>query len=556
MTLWGENQHHHPPDQRTLVPIVRRFLGACVTVVIACLVMTSCTTTIDGEPQPAEGSASKPGGEPAKTPKPQDRNIQAVTEALRTIDACGVLDLNAAQAAGNPKASLLATGPHSCMLVPTGTYSPGNRGVEVSIGDASNTFFSYNGAPVTIGGVKAYEYRDYHSSRLCQLYIPVSFTRAIKFKYDEFGSTVDTCRVLHQVAEASIAKLRNPDAIRVDTAKRPFAAWDGCFFLAQLLGPDAQNYTYQPDGVRDPFSGCETTKKKDEKAAPSRDLTMTPALEVSYDQAPKAPSPSRQIGGKTAEVRSYSNGCALIWNQGDSGTGNEWFGALMVKLTAATCDAAAPLAEKAMQLAGQVPSDASAQPQRPLLYTPQDNDSGAVGACIDFGADPGHTACEPYHEVSVPQGTDKIMAAAQANRNVQCAVFSEAVTALFGASMSAVTWGAHCFFVEPTHKLELRVNVDPENEPADYGKGAVYTERRETQIAGKPAVTFWDKDKNAFDVYLSPFNDLTRKGNLHIHIQALHGRGDGSTLTVKLDQAKADTAIQAITQITQKYFAG
>lgn len=528
----------------------------CVIVVIGCLVMTSCTTTVDGQPRPAEPSAVSSGGEPAKAPRPQDRNSQAVTVALRTVDACGVIDLTAAQAAGNPKASLLATGPHSCMLVPTGTYSPGSRGVEVSIGDASNTFFSYNGAPVTLAGVKAYEYRDYHSSRLCQLYIPVSFTRAIKFKYDEFGSTVDTCRVLHQVAAASIAKLKNPDALTVDTAKRPFAAWDGCFFLAQLLGPDAQNYTYQPEGVRDPFSGCETTKKKDEKSAPSRDLTMTPALEISYDKAPKAPSPSRQIGATVAEVRSYSNGCALIWNQGDSGTGNEWFGALMVKLTAATCDAAAQLAEKAMQLAGQVPSDASAQPQRPLLYTPQDNDTGAVGACVDFGADPARTACEPYHEVAVPQGTEKIMAAAHADRNVQCAVFADPVKSLFGPSMSAVTWGAHCFFVEPTHTLELRVNVDAVNEPADYGKGAVYTERRETQIAGKAAVTFWDKDKNAFDVYLSPFNDLTRKGNLHIRVQALHGRGDGAIRNVKLDQAKADTAIQVITQITQKYFAG
>jgi hypothetical protein len=534
----------------------RRALG-WITVLAACLVVTSCTTTVAGQPRPAPESADhQPGVEPARAPKPKDRDPQAVTVALRTLDACGVIDLNAARAAGNPKASLLPMGPHACMLAPTGNYSPGDDGVEVSVGDGSTTFFSFNGKPVTIGGAKAYEYRDYHSSKRCELFFPVSFTRGIKFKYDAFDN-VDTCQVLHGVAEASVAKLRNPDTLTVDMAKRPFAAWDGCFFLAQLLGPDAPNYTYQPDGIRDPFSGCKTTaKKKDGTSTTKVDLTMTPALEISYDKAPKAPSPSRQIAGKTAEVRSYSNGCALIWNQADSGTGNEWYGALMVKLTAATCDSAAQLAEKAVPLAGQAPNDAAAQPLRPLLYRPDENDTGAVGACVDFGADPSHTDCEPYHEVTVPQGTEAIMAAAAGNRNVQCAVFADAVKQLYGPTMSPVTWGAHCFFVEPTHTLELRVNVDPENEPSDYGKGTVYTDRRETQLASKPAVTFWDKDKNAFDIYLSPLGDLSRKGNVHINVQALHGRGDGSILTVKLDQAKTDTAVQVITQVTQKYFAG
>lgn len=69
-------------------------------------------------------------------------------------------------------------------------------------------------------------------------------------------------------------------------------------------------------------------------------------------------------------------------------------------------------------------------------------------------------------------------------------------------------------------------------------------------------MTFWVKDKSSFDIYLSPFGDLTRKGNLHVTVEALRGRGDGSILAVKLDQAKADTAIQVITQITQKYFTG
>lgn len=529
-----------------------------IAALIACMVITGCTTTVAGQPRPAEVSADHPGGEPPKTPPPTDRDPQAVTVALRQLDACAVIDLNAAKAGGTPEASLLPIGPHACMLAPTASYSPGDHGVEVRIGDGSNDFFQYNGKPVTVGGAKAYEYRDYSDiSRRCDLYLPVSFTRALTFKYDVFTrDNIDACQVVRQVANASVAKLQNPDALTVDTAKRPFSAWDGCFFLATLLGQDAENYTYKPDGVRDPFSGCKTTQKKTEASQSKLDQSTTPALEIAYDQVPTAPKQGRQIGGKLADVSSYSGSCKLTWNQADSATGNKWYAALVVKLTAATCDSAAQLAEKAVQLAASAPSDASAQPQRPLLYKPEEKDSAAVGSCVDFGADPGHANCEPYHEVSVPQGTDKIMAAAAKNRNMECAVFADAVKAQFGPDFKALTWGEHCFFVEPTHTLQLRVNVDPKYVPSDYGKGAVYTERQETQLGGKPAVTFWNKSKTNFDIYLSPFNDLNREGNVHITVEALRGRGDGSRTTVTLDQAKADTGAQVITQVTQKYFAG
>jgi hypothetical protein len=158
--------------------------------------------------------------------------------------------------------------------------------------------------------------------------------------------------------------------------------------------------------------------------------------------------------------------------------------------------------------------------------------------------------------VSVPHGTDKIMEAAAANRHVQCAVFDQAVTSLFGSSFHALTWGEHCFFVEPTHTLQLRVNVDNENPPSDYGtKSDLWTDRQETTIAGKPAITFWDTHKKAFDIYSSPYNDLTRNGNVHIYVEARQGRGDGARKDIKLDPAKAETAKQVIEQVTQKYFA-
>jgi hypothetical protein len=527
-------------------------LGWWLTAVLAAVVLASCTTTIDGTPVPAQGSGAQPAGEPPKQPRPPDRDAQAVTVALRQLDPCAIFDLDAAKAAGNPNAALLPMGPHACMLSPTANYNPATHGVEVKVGDGANQLFRDLGAPVTISGAKAYEYRDDAISKRCELLVPVSFTRAVTFEYDSYDD-VDTCQVLRPVVEAAVAKLANPDALTVDPAKRPGAAWDGCFLLAEALGQDAQNYTYQPGGVRDPFSGCETSKKTDQNAKP--DFSTTPELEVAYDQAPAAPTESRQIGGKVAEVRGYPNSCALIWNQADSQTGNQWFAALVVKLTAATCDTAAQLAEQVVHLFDQAPSDASAPPQRPLLYQPQDNDNPGPGACADFGALGAGPDCEPYHEVVVPHGTDQIMQAAAANRNITCAVFLDAIKTHFGPSFNALTWGAHCFFVEPTHALQITVNVNPDDPPSDYGNDPdLWTDRQETQIGGKPAIIFWDVNRKDFDIYSSPYNDLTRNGNLHIQVSAHQGRGAPND-DAKLDPAKADTAKQAIADVLQKYFA-
>lgn len=527
-------------------------LGWCLAAIITSLVITSCTTAINGTPRPAGVSGQQPASEPPKAPRPADRNPQAVSVALRQLDACKVFNLDTAKAAGNPTASLLPTGPHSCMLTPTANYTPATHGIEVTVGDGANQLFRDLGTPITLQGAKAYEYRDYSTTKRCELLIPVSFTRAITVHYDAFDDT-DTCQVLRPVAEAAIAKLQNPNTLTVNPTTRPGAAWDGCLLLAHLLTDQAPHYTYQPAGVQDPFSGCHTSKKTDKDSTPH--LSSTPKLEVAYDQTPTNPKQTRQIGGKTAEVRTYTNSCALTWNQADSGTGNQWFAALVVTLTADTCDTAAQLAEKAVTLYDQTPDDAATTPQRPLLYRPDDNDNPGPGACADFGTLGASPDCEPYHEVSIPNGIDTIMQAAATNRNVQCAVFHDAVTTLFGPSFNALTWGENCFFVEPTHTLELRVNVDNENPPNDYGTNPnLWTDRQQTTIAGKPAITFWDTHKKDYDIYLSPYNDLTRNGNLHIHIEAKQGRGNGAHKN-RLDPTKAETAKQVIEQVTQKYFA-
>lgn len=204
-------------------------------------------------------------------------------------------------------------------------------------------------------------------------------------------------------------------------------------------------------------------------------------------------------------------------------------------------------------VAGQRPADGAAAPQRPLLYGPDDNDTAGRGACVDLAIG-GDDDCEPYQEVDVPADPDEILDAT--NRHVQCAVFKEAVEAEFGAAYRAVTWAVHGFFVAPDHVLEISVNVNPVDAAGDYGRGGLHSDRRETKIAGQPAVTFWDNNKNSFDIYLSPNGDLSAPGNLHLGLRAMGGRGtDHGAQNATVDRKQAEAAIKVMATVVEKYFA-
>src|SRR5262249_52388990 len=153
-----------------------------------------------------------------------------------------------------------------------------------------------------------------------------------------------------------------------------------------------------------------------------------------------------------------------------------------------------------------------------LLYSPGDNDTGKVGACVDLS----NSGCLPYGGgVTVPQSFETAAEASRANPAVQCEAFQKLVKIAYGPSLAPVTWGAHCMFVEPSHTLLGYVDIDGQNSPGEYGTGpGNWIDRQVKEIAGKQAVTFWTADHTEYDVYYSPYNDVTRKGNLHIHLQA------------------------------------
>lgn len=523
----------------------RRWIFATLAAVVLLALRFLCAVLLDGgEPAPAPEGHTKWWLVPTEgvEPGPPDRDRDAVVAALRTLDACALLDLDYAKSHRNPTAVTIPTGPHSCSLVADAHWTPGHRGLSLAVGAGNDIDRRFSEKPIALGGAKAYEIDQGDDSHPeCVLDLPVSYTLSIKLKADSSSA----CQLVENYGAAAVAKLAAPDALGVDTAKRPFSAWDGCAFLATLYGADLDGYRLTPNSrSTDPFSGCESVGEQ-RKTGPS--------LGVIYDKwAPERNDQLIRIAGKDAVVRGGAGKCTVLWNQGASSSPNEWFSSVLFELADSDCVAAERHAAQAVQLAERAPEGAAARPQRPLLYGPDDNDTGRIDACVDLFNSP----CAPYQDgVTVPPTFEAAAADSRADQAVQCEAFSDAVKGAYGPSLSPVIWGAHCMFVEPTHALLVYVDIDGKNAPADYGTDpGLWTDRRVKPIDGKQSVTFWDTRGAEYDVYFSPYGDIERPGNLHIHLEANHPRGVRDTSTATLEKVKAELAERVITLVDRKYF--
>lgn len=523
---------------------------------VAAAVVVPIVLTSGDEEQATTASTQDKTGEASSlpketwTPRPKDRDPAAVTAAMRQLDPCQLLDLEVARQRQVPNAVTIPTGPHACVLVPRPDFWPLHFGLHLVVGTFSDQFRRYSETPIVLAGAKAYEYsRQSETSSRCQVVIPVSFVRAIELSYQQDGN-IELCPAVRQYAEATVTKLHDPDTVAFRDTTRPFTAWDACSLLERLVGETSVDYTYEPNDnpkpgeQEDPLSGCVAKDEPDDEGGAH--------IKVRYGQQFVQSRETRQIGGKAVAIGSNGGLCAATWDHGPSGSPNPEYATTIVSLSGTDCDAAA-MAERAITLAGQRPDDV--EPHRPLLFGPDDNDTGSVGACVDFGATGGQEDCEPYQEVPVPSTPDDILAAANANRHVQCAVFSDAVQATFGEQFAPITWGAHCYFVDPDHTVEIRVNVDPDNPPSSYGVDpSLWTEPEEIEIAGKQAVTFWDTDRNTFEIYLSPHDDIGQPGNLHIAVQMIGGRGKEIDVSPELPEDRAGLATEVMSKVVETYF--
>jgi hypothetical protein len=516
-------------------------LRAFVAVVALCLLASGCSATVAGKPVAGQ-VAPAPSAPAKKAERPKDRSQVAVLSALRRIDACALVDLKLAKrVSAESSVQKAPLGPHACAAV---EKRFGGDIMRVAVGEVQEHIARFRAKPIELAGAKAYEMRTLGEMEQCRVFIPVSFDLSVDLDYeDEAGAGLDaSCGVLHSWGEYVVKKLRRPGSIKLAPNKRPFAAWDGCTMLVEIL-PDSKKYKYRPNGTYDPFSGCWALGEN-----------KSVKLEVQYGSKDDIRSGTRRtIGGKKVTVRSLVDDCVAEWVQGPSRVAQDGSESLLMELSA-PCGQINGLVSKVIKKAKGKPSSAG-KPQSRLLYKPTENDTAAPGACAHFanGAGP---HCEPYHPVQAPRGYDAMVEADTKTRDATCAVFYPAIQKHFGENFEAVTYGAFCYFVDETHTIDIGASVLPElpghipNQYSDEPGASV--DRRQIELGGRPALVFFDSRRNQYDIYVSHVNDLDAPGGLNLFVQVSPPRGIDTDENPTVSPELVEKAQRAMADVVER----
>ncbi|SHF90812.1 DUF3558 domain-containing protein [Streptoalloteichus hindustanus] len=503
-----------------------RLWGAALAVA-AC---ASCTSVVTGSPVGAGGSAA--------AEQPVDRPAEAVLSALRQLDACALIDPAAATGAGFPNnARAVPTAPHSCEYA-----ADGGAKARVQVGRGFDHSGRYHAEPINLNGVKAYLYRgEKRNETPCEISVPVSFTLSINLEVRlGTGAGGDACAQVKALGAAATTKLGNPDSVTADPAKRTLVNWDGCT-LARIV--TAQQPNLRRMSSRDALDECQLVEDKKQGGDDTK-------VEIRYDTDPLQGNQTiRQVGGRNAAITELSGSCWVRWAHGPSGSPEKLHPLTVVTIKGSTCDNTTRTAAEAMRaLAGAPP--AAPPPQRPLTYRPDEQDDAAAGACVDYISAGSATGCRPHTGARVPSDKKDLIAAANADPNVACSAADETVRQVFGSAMRPVTYGAHCFWGEPTHAITVRVTITGDWAPDQFGQDPkLYANRQKKTFGGAPGVS-WNAGKGAYEIYLSTTGDITKPGYLAGEVQVWPPRGAADATP---DPSKLPLLDQVMTKLAERY---
>lgn len=393
---------------------------ARIVVVLVVLVVGGCVGAPTGEQErPATSSPTPPGGQA----RPQDRDREAVLAALREVDLCAVLD-----APDVTNDEPVASEPFSCTAGPV-------RVAVVPLGHEERVSM----AARVVGGVKAYV------DDRCVVHLPVSFTVAVAF------SAGGSCQAVTEVAARASAVLADPAAAR----GRP--RWDPCTVLDAVLEPE-------PDRL---FLGTELGACQYLGVAPEQE-----ALLSFVEPTPAGRARAATVGGTDVAIYEDDDNCGIRWRQRPFDSPYAQTQDYPVTVFSVDCAYSTRLAEGAIGLLGQ-PAPRG-EPQRPLLYGPDEPDGPYLGYCAYLADDNDARRCEPARDVPVPDeltGTD--------DPQVMCAMAAGSVRERFGEALRPVAVaGEGCHFVGRERVLVVTFAV----RKGVLGDGEV------TTVAGRRAV--------------------------------------------------------------------
>lgn len=271
---------------------------------------------------------------------PKDRDEQAVLAALARIDMCAVLG---SAVAGTPRAPR----PSTCEI-----SQPNGGSFRLRVEPLSTTQ-RQRFPSRALGGAKAYV-EDFGNS--CAIRFPVSFNLALTIDVHHAAQNkpADPCEVAETATVATT--LADPAAARTNTR------WEACAALESVPGID----TYGPD----PMATMDRCTKRSSVVVLSFKYS-TPGSTIDGWQR-------GTVGGVevwTLDERGADPpGCTVEWSQGPAASRYADDGAqLVASLRAPDCGQLTPLVEPLITTLRQPPPDV--EPQRPLLYRPDEPDS-------------------------------------------------------------------------------------------------------------------------------------------------------------------------------------
>jgi hypothetical protein len=194
----------------------------------------------------------------------------------------------------------------------------------------------------------------------------------------------------------------------------------------------------------------------------------------------------------------------------------------------------------------------AAKLSRDLVYPPDGQDTGRVGACANWVSLSKGDDCDPAVDARVPAGAEQILAAGAADPNVECAVFRDAVKKVFGPDFAPIATPGACYFVEPRHRLQIEAGANASGDaPGKWHADPNKTSKAHqlTSFSGNPGVTFRAKDDRDFSLYVSPFGNLDAHGHVRLTVSPEPERGIESwerLVVSEVDAARARMVMELV----------
>jgi hypothetical protein len=451
------------------------------------------------------------GPEPPSTvthPAPQmptDRDERAVFATLARIDPCAVLQ--SAQLG-----TLQAERPFTCQAA-----HPGGGRVEFRV-QRLPTAPRLKLPSLTVAAVKAYV----DAVANCTVWLPVSFELAIAIDVRDAPATTDRCVSAQTVATAAATTLADPDAARADPR------WDACAALRTAPGTDVASDTM--DRCLDQHSKAVLQFKYSTLDYPTdawRPATIS-GVEVWTHEDPNPNAPS----------------CFAEWSIGPAASHARNGAQLIASVGAVDCGRVTPLVEPLITTLRKPPPQVD--PQRPLLYRPDEPDSPRPGACAYADLPESAAAtCASYVPVPVPAQTREIDRAAEADANMHCAVALDAIVKHLGGNMRPVTVSNTCHFVAPERLVRAEFAVSSVAVQDFRG----YPGAQRIEIAGHPGYRLRpNTPREDHEIWVATSTAEDRPGALQLVL------GTGPVATQPLPGDTTAKAEPILADILRKYF--